>query len=352
MRLDQIAKRAGGPPARPASRDAAPRPRDGEDPLAQLARLIARDETFAPIVPNNDRPQRRDEFAVDRDERPASLRAREHIPFHQGRDGDEHSLLIPAGIAPGPSGEAHDPYDEGDCDEPDYSNGLPVQRPWLPVLAALGGLALLGSASALAYRAWFDQPVSREEARVVGTSTVPEKLLPPSQQQASRSDEQPGAGSSVGEEKPADAQPAASPALPPLSIPSDAAPTQVAALTFGPAPPDTAAAAQNQPPPSNEAAPNPTTLSATEPPVGNGPKYIVQLSSQRSEAAAQTTSRGLQTKYADLFGGLQPFIRRSDLRDKGVYYRVLVGPFAAFGEANQLCGSLKKSGGDCVVQKN
>jgi hypothetical protein len=78
----------------------------------------------------------------------------------------------------------------------------------------------------------------------------------------------------------------------------------------------------------------------------------VQLSSQRSEAAAQATSRGLQTKYADLFGGLAPFIRRSDLRDKGVYYRVLIGPFAAFGEANQLCGSLKKSGGDCVVQKN
>ena len=69
-------------------------------------------------------------------------------------------------------------------------------------------------------------------------------------------------------------------------------------------------------------------------------------------AAAQTTSRGLQTKYAELFGGLQPFIRRSDLRDRGVYYRVLIGPFAAFGEANQLCGSLKKSGGDCVVQRN
>jgi cell division septation protein DedD len=121
-------------------------------------------------------------------------------------------------------------------------------------------------------------------------------------------------------------------------------------LTPATAPTDSAAAAESQLSPSNETAPAPTPVTATEPTAGN--KYIVQLSSQRSEAAAQATSRGLQTKYADLFGGLAPFIRRSDLRDKGVYYRVLIGPFAAFGEANQLCGSLKKSGGDCVVQKN
>jgi hypothetical protein len=78
----------------------------------------------------------------------------------------------------------------------------------------------------------------------------------------------------------------------------------------------------------------------------------VQLSSQRSEGAAQATSQALQTKYANMLGDRQPFIRRSDLGDRGVYYRVQVGPFATIGEANQFCGSLKKAGADCVVQKN
>jgi cell division septation protein DedD len=184
--------------------------------------------------------------------------------------------------------------------------------------------------------------------------------MPSSQQADSRSDERLRAQSSVGagggtvsgEEKPADAQSAVPQALPSISVPSNGAPAQMAALTSGPAPPDSTAAPQNQPPSANDVAANPTTVSATEPSAGAGYKYIVQLSSQRSEAAAQATSRGLQTKYADLFGALQPFIRRSDLRDRGVYYRVLIGPFAAIGEANQLCGSLKKSGGDCVVQRN
>jgi hypothetical protein len=81
--------------------------------------------------------------------------------------------------------------------------------------------------------------------------------------------------------------------------------------------------------------------------------YIVQLSSQRSEAAAQATLRTLQTKYASNFRDRQPFVRRSDFGKRGgVYFRAQVGPFAGFSEANQFCGSLKKAGGDCVVIKN
>jgi hypothetical protein len=79
----------------------------------------------------------------------------------------------------------------------------------------------------------------------------------------------------------------------------------------------------------------------------------VQLSSQRSETAAQATSRTLQTKYASIFRDRQPFVRRSDFgKQGGVYYRAQVGPFAGFSEANQFCVTLKKAGGDCVVIKN
>lgn len=310
MPPDQMAKGpADGRPATP-------------DPLAQLAELIAQDETFAAIVRDNGRSKQRLDYPHRRDEAPSCGRAGADIPPNQDWDGDP---------------------DQGDRDEPDDSDGLPDRRSWLSMAAAIFGLALLGSASAFAYRAWFDERVSIEEARPIAASAAPEKITPSLG----------AAGATVsGEEKPAEPQSAAPPALPPISLPSGGAPAQLAALTPTAAPPDSTAAAQNEPPPSNEAAPNPTAVTTTEPSVGNGSRYVVQLSSQRSEAAAQATSHGLQTKYAGLFGSLQPFVRRSDLRDRGIYYRVLIGPFAAFGEANQLCGSLKKSGGDCVVQRN
>ena len=362
MRLDQIAKRPGAAPARSAAWDAAPRLRGepASDPLAQLARLIAQDETFATIVRDNDRTGRRMKFGVRRDERPAPRPAQEDIPSSRDWEGEERSQLAAPGIAEGSIAvprDLHGWYEHDDGDEPAYSAGVPVQRRWLRLCAATFGLALLGCASALAYRAWFDEPVSRGEAQVTASSTAPVKLVPSPRQADSLSGEQAraqssgggGGGTMSGEEKAADAQPAVPQAFPPAGFPSGEGPAQVAALTPAAAPLDNTAAVQDPPPPTSEAAPGSTGPAAREPSAG---KYIVQLSSQRSEAAAQTTSRGLQTKYAELFGGLAPFIRRSDLRDKGVYYRVLIGPFAAFGEASQLCGSLKKSGGDCVVQKN
>jgi len=353
MRLDQMTKRPGAAPARSVTSDGTPRLGDGQpatparDPLAELARLIAQDETFATIVPNDGRSNERLEVPLRRDERPSAVRA-----------GADVRLAV-ADIAEGPSDEPHD-YDHGDYDEPDYADELPDRRRWLRMSAAILGLALLGSASAFAYWAWFDARGSVGEVRAIAASTAPEKVTPPPQQDDSRWDERlrtqsnagGGGGTGSGEEKPAEAQSAAPQALPPVGLPNGPAPTEVAALTSGAPSPDSTVAAQSQPPPSNEPAPGPTALAAPEPSVAQGPQYIVQLSSQRSEAAAQATSRGLQTKYAGLFGSLQPSIRRSDLRERGVYYRVVIGPFATIGEANQLCGSLKKSGGDCVVQKN
>jgi hypothetical protein len=77
----------------------------------------------------------------------------------------------------------------------------------------------------------------------------------------------------------------------------------------------------------------------------------VQVSSQRSEADAQTSFRALQAKFPDQLGGRQPIVRRADLGDKGVYYRALVGPFASAEQAAGVCSSLKAAGGTCIVQK-
>jgi len=85
---------------------------------------------------------------------------------------------------------------------------------------------------------------------------------------------------------------------------------------------------------------------------GGGGSYVVQISSQRSEADAQASYRALQAKFPSVLGSRPPLIKRADLGDKGVYYRAMVGPFGSSEEAAQVCGNLKTAGGQCVVQKN
>ena len=77
----------------------------------------------------------------------------------------------------------------------------------------------------------------------------------------------------------------------------------------------------------------------------------MQLSSQRSEAEAQSAFRGMQAKYPNLLGGRQPLIHKVELGAKGTYYRAMVGPFAQFRGGGRLCSSLKSAGGQCIVQK-
>ncbi|WP_366558574.1 SPOR domain-containing protein [Rhodopseudomonas sp.] len=103
-------------------------------------------------------------------------------------------------------------------------------------------------------------------------------------------------------------------------------------------------------------APRPATRLASAPAAqhtaGAGGDYLVQISSQRSEAEARSSFRTLQGKFPSVLGSHPPLIKRADLGDKGVYYRAMVGPFGSPEEASQFCGSLKSAGGQCVVQRN
>ena len=111
------------------------------------------------------------------------------------------------------------------------------------------------------------------------------------------------------------------------------------------------------PPPNAQASvpprpvPAPTRL-ASAPSSGGGGRYLVQVSSQRSEAEAQTSFRSIQAKYSGVLGGQPHVVRRADLGSKGIYYRAMVGPFGSREEAIRLCSSLKSAGGACVIQSN
>src|SRR5262249_5252393 len=156
----------------------------------------------------------------------------------------------------------------------------------LRMFAALVGLALLGSASAMAYWAWFNEPRRSDEAQVIGASIAPDKTTPSPPENSRSAGEQSAEAAgptTTGDEKSADAAPAVPQAVPPVGVLYGPAPAKVAALTSGAAPPGTPAGpAQDQPPESKEPAPAQPAPAATEPSAPQG-GYVVQLSSQRSE---------------------------------------------------------------------
>jgi hypothetical protein len=150
------------------------------------------------------------------------------------------------------------------------------------------------------------------------------------------------------------ATPAPKPAAAPRPVPSPAA-------ARAPSPAANANASANAPlslsPQGGQPAPaEPRSQVASTNPAqavsGGGTGYVVQVSSQRSEADAQASYRALQGKFPSVLGSRAPLIKRADLGDKGVYYRAMVGPFGSSEEATQVCGNLKTAGGQCVVQKN
>jgi SPOR domain len=156
---------------------------------------------------------------------------------------------------------------------------------------------------------------------------------------------------------------------PPPAIAAPPAPTAAAPI---PAPPakvlsepmkihaDTNRADQSDAPdakPESLAPAAPITLgkadgTAPEAPSVSGSGYVVQVTSERSESNAQAALQALQVKYPNLLSGRQPIIRRVDLGAKGIYYRVLVSPFASVEEAAGLCSRLKAAGSNCIVQRN
>jgi hypothetical protein len=112
-------------------------------------------------------------------------------------------------------------------------------------------------------------------------------------------------------------------------------------------------ASSYQPAPQRPAtAPASTPRLASVSPPGSGGGYVVQISSQRSEADAQASFRSLQSKFPSQLGDREAIVRRADLGPKGIYYRAMVGPFGSAGDADQFCGGLKAAGGQCIVQRN
>jgi hypothetical protein len=157
------------------------------------------------------------------------------------------------------------------------------------------------------------------------------------------------------------------PAAAPVSAPAPAAPPQQAAKPAKQPKnsPSSANASANAPlslsPQSDQAPPEPRTRVAATNPAPAAPSassagaasggYLVSVSSQQSEADAQSSYRTLQGKFPTQLGSRSPVIKRTELGEK-VVYRAMVGPFGSSDEAKQFCVDYKAAGGQCFVPKN
>ncbi len=77
--------------------------------------------------------------------------------------------------------------------------------------------------------------------------------------------------------------------------------------------------------------------------------FRIQLASVREESGASAEWKRLSSKNKDLLGSLQMLVQRTELEDKGVYYRLQAGPLADATAAEKLCADLKQRNVGCLI---
>jgi cell division protein FtsN len=80
--------------------------------------------------------------------------------------------------------------------------------------------------------------------------------------------------------------------------------------------------------------------------------YYVQVKSDQDSNAAEAERGAVLEKHGGDLGKLALFVRQVDLKEKGVWFRVLAGPSKTRDEAERLCRKMKRSGlSGCVIQQ-
>ncbi len=78
---------------------------------------------------------------------------------------------------------------------------------------------------------------------------------------------------------------------------------------------------------------------------------LLQLASVRSEAEAREEWRRLSSHYHELLGGFTPSVVKVDLPEKGVYFRLRVGPLDE-AHAHSVCEQLKSQNVGCQLARH
>ncbi|WP_413203615.1 SPOR domain-containing protein [Rhodospirillum sp. A1_3_36] len=76
---------------------------------------------------------------------------------------------------------------------------------------------------------------------------------------------------------------------------------------------------------------------------------LIQVAALRTEGAAEEAWRNILTTHKNLLGSFRHSVVRADLGDKGIYFRLRVGPVGDRAQAKALCETLKSRGQGCIV---
>ena len=133
------------------------------------------------------------------------------------------------------------------------------------------------------------------------------------------------------------------PTLPPAS-PAVASVPQVPAAPAAQAP-----LAAPQPAPAAAAPTKPQTAATPAP--GGAPGYRLQLGAVKTQEMAKSQWDRIKRQYGDLVGSLTVSVERADLGDRGVFYRIHVGPIADAAQAERICAQLRQRGQGCILAK-
>ena len=79
------------------------------------------------------------------------------------------------------------------------------------------------------------------------------------------------------------------------------------------------------------------------------PGFLVQIGATQKEDRAASEIARVAKKYPEILASLGSVVVRTDLGEKGVWYRMRIGPFANRAEADATCGKLKAVNVGCFV---
>jgi cell division septation protein DedD len=129
--------------------------------------------------------------------------------------------------------------------------------------------------------------------------------------------------------------------------------------TAGQAPPapGTALPAQTAQPPAKpptqaQAAPAPIAIPPQTALAGiEGKGFRLQVGAVKTPESARQDGDRIKRQNSDLLGSLSLGAERVDLGDRGIFYRIQVGPIADGAEAERLCAQLRRRNVGCLIVK-
>lgn len=78
--------------------------------------------------------------------------------------------------------------------------------------------------------------------------------------------------------------------------------------------------------------------------------HVVQVGAFRSAGEADAFWTGMEDKLGDYLQYKSKHVEKADLGDRGIFYRLRVGPFMSADAARTYCAGLKERGQDCLTK--